>query len=1210
MQERKPLPHLKSIAFCVPALCRFLGIDTLEEDLALFTENLDAGIAPDPKDIGALPIHSSIHTSQIPSALNPSLSQDREEVGNFTGHALQYLFSDGSVLFADQILYHPNALRVPNNLLPFYGNAKSYLKYYFLNTSEDANRDLLMDSLFVSVLLNASELQEGGASKLQIWLTPSLNPFENRPALQLKTIETIPLATPCWTLRPVEDAGSLGKLTLLFDPPANEGHILFKDFELAEKKRALFFHPYERSVAIVNNHLHPLRSKNNADLTHFNLEGHRFISALVQELNRSLVQASLAEMRPLSSRTILSSDVNFQIWLASEGSIQFCRQLKSLDVNVWNFPTSLLSLANGLNYGLSATFSQKHSALVQVRRGIKRDRDLKVLRHVGFFSYLVFETATFINRFSLVDVIPERDIQEFLVQLMGKLGKLLYEIERKAGLISLSSPQLLDHLCSTKVIESIHTYVYLLIQESKTGTDSIFTDEGEIQIRGGFNAILQLLRALLHKVAAQSKGACFLKARLGLFSGLLEKDKVSFDEISVESTRMPVVASGNIHQAYLLSNAWLPAKGILHALLSLRTKGFEIFYENLPLGEMDMSEFKAEFRLSESEETTEDPANQGTIDWFELHPQFFFKGIEIDPAQLKRLSHEGVLEFQGKIFLIQNKNLPSVKRLEHFWSKIQSISQGPLSRKRGDSFLKLPKSQILEMLALRASGVSVVGQSERWIKICEFYDALNQDRPNLIIPPTVHAELKDYQHRGVRWLLDLYELGLGGILADDMGLGKTIQTLAFLEVLRTRNELGLVLIVVPTSLTYNWITESKKFTPEIPMQIFQSKLRDKILENMAENKDQVLICTYGLFTEHQELLEKQKWNILIFDEAQHLKNITAKRTTASRSISAHFKFCLTGTPLENHLGEFYSLVDLVVSGSLGDLSTFRTKFVTPESLNLEDVQFLKLKIRPLVLRRTKNEVLAELPPKMETTIKLPFEKKQEKIYRDIALSWNEKVKDSILNQGEAKSQLLMLTALLRLRQACSDPGSIPNVRYTEDPPKMTILIEALNGVAESGESALVFTQFLYTFERIKNQIAKHPKIKLFCLHGGTSRTDREKILKGFQESAEGAVLLMTLKTGGVGLNLTKASYVFHLEPWWNPAVEDQATDRTYRIGQQKPVQVYRYLMRESVEEKIEILKARKSAKFNALFSSSENESELISASNHLSQADFEYLLSP
>ena len=612
---------------------------------------------------------------------------------------------------------------------------------------------------------------------------------------------------------------------------------------------------------------------------------------------------------------------------------------------------------------------------------------------------------------------------------------------------------------------------------------------------------------------------------------------------------------------------------------------------------MSQHDFVSEFFLREPE----------SIDWFELHPKFFFQGLEINPDHLEKISKDGILEFQGKMYLIPSKSIPNLKRLETFWAKIQATATPAQKKKRGDdTYIKLPRSQTLELLALRAQGVKIHGGT-RWDKICAFYDELGKPRSGISVPTSVRAEVKPYQKVGIQWLCDLYDLELGGILADDMGLGKTLQTLAFLEILRLRGDMQHALVIVPTSLTYNWNSESAKFTPEIPVIIFQSKLKPAMNEFLEKNKHGFVICTYGLFTEHQEYFEKHNWNILIFDEAQNLKNMHAKRTTASRSIQARFKLSLTGTPLENHLGEFYSLLDLVCAGSLGELSTFREKFVTPEVIDAHEVRYLRLKAKPLILRRTKSEILSELPPKAESTVKLPFEVKQEKIYRDIALSWNEKVKGSIMGEGESKSQILMLTALLRLRQACSDPGSIPHVDYKEAPPKLTMLLEAVSEITESGESALVFTQFLHTFDRIKEHLGLK-KIPFFSLHGGTSRVDRERALKNFQDYPAGSVLLMTLKTGGVGLNLVKASYVFHLEPWWNPAVENQATDRVHRIGQQKPVQVYKYLMRESVEEKIELLKERKTARFHQLFSSEETV-EQVSGSSMLSQEDFEYLLS-
>ena len=272
---------------------------------------------------------------------------------------------------------------------------------------------------------------------------------------------------------------------------------------------------------------------------------------------------------------------------------------------------------------------------------------------------------------------------------------------------------------------------------------------------------------------------------------------------------------------------------------------------------------------------------------------------------------------------------------------------------------------------------------------------------------------------------------------------------------------------------------------------------------------------------------------------------------------------------------------------------------------------LKLKIKPLLLRRNKKEILSELPEKQETKISIAFEEKQKEIYRDIALSYNQRVKDTIeandTASGKASVQLQMLTALLRLRQACSDPGALPNVKYPHVPPKLSTLLESISEIVESGESALVFTQFLQTLEHTA-KILRNANIPVYVLHGAVPTKQRQLILAEFNGNSKGAVLLMTLKTGGVGLNLTKASYVFHLEPWWNPAVENQASDRAHRLGQTKAVQVFRYIMHESLEEKIELLKHRKGNKFLALLDTAEKVKDIEASSGALSKEDFNLLL--
>ena len=694
----------------------------------------------------------------------------------------------------------------------------------------------------------------------------------------------------------------------------------------------------------------------------------------------------------------------------------------------------------------------------------------------------------------------------------------------------------------------------------------------------------------------------------------------------------------------------------LLTLQPLTAHGFEFYFNGRKLKELSQNEFTTEMNLLD--EVKAKPSNlevsgpyidqdgiqgsgekkialnYGRLDWFELHPKFFLHGVELKLAEAQSLMRDGMIEYSGQYYLIPAGRLPSLRKLSDFWLRLQQGKKATSeSRANGQPIYHVAKSQVLEMLALRSSGIPVQGGS-RWQEICSFYDSLSQrdqssqENPNqrakqpFVLPTTIRGQLKSYQEIGVERLYDLYRLGLGAILADDMGLGKTLQALAMLEKLRVEERLGHALIIVPTSLTYNWLSESEKFTPELPMIGFSAKTKASVADFLRQHSQGVVLTTYGLLQEHKEHFQQVKWNLAIFDEAQNLKNITAQRTTTARALNANVKICLTGTPLENHLGELYSLLDLVVPGCLGEFDQFQKTYVNAPSIVFADIEYLKLKCRPLILRRTKREILLELPEKQESRVVLPFEEKQKKIYRDIAISYNEKIRQAVADGGEANCQLQMLTALLRLRQACSSPGALPGVKYAQIPPKIEALIESLTEIVESGESALVFTQFIHTLEGVTSCLRK-ADIPVFELHGGMTRDQREQALQKFHEIQGGAVLVMTLKTGGVGLNLTKASYVFHLEPWWNPAVENQATDRAHRLGQKRSVQVYRYIMHDSVEEKIEKLKVQKQQRFDVMFTQSENslnsEEELsdqdfkgsqrvAGQASHLSQADFSFLL--
>jgi superfamily II DNA or RNA helicase len=1216
------LPKLTSIVFYPGPLLSLSGVELQTQDIYL--ETLPAGTRPEPKDFDPFLVKSGISTHEVPTCFGSSPHQNdltwRYPPGaKDLADSIQYVFSDGVTIDVSEILYHPYCIRLPSSLLPLSSqirtrvNQTPWLKMLSKEILSNWSDLRLAEQCLLSILFEAHQIakRRPEADPLLLWITDQKDPTEKRKACAIKEIDLLQNWQSGWALETSSaHRDEDGQAQISFQEiPAKPGGIILENLELNPQEGTLHFHPYQRTLEVGLKTLFSsedsLPPSSSIQPLTFPLTGHQSIEKMIDAINEKLTRQGFKTVIVLDHYKIPSSQIKTHVNLEKTGEFYFCRafEVKNNLFQIWNLPSISDSIIKGLEGGIGATTGTDHRSYAQDRRGQRRDRDLKILKHSGAFALMTLETLSYLFKKKTFEGKPIHRLEDFFQLLFAKLGVLLFDIEKKAGFIDLSPPPPLDKLCSKNVIELIKKTILNWLDQAEQNEERIFTSLGVICLEGGIPSAFQLFYEILARVATNSRGTCFLKIRAGVFANFFHLSHTpALANLCVKIN--PIAEkSSTFAQAYLPIGQWLSLQQILHTILPLRHHEIQLEYAGLPLNEMSIDDFRPEFNLVEHQEPS---AEDQSIDWFELHPKFFFKGVEIGAQNLERLSREGVLEFQGKVYLIQNKNLPSVRRLEAFWAKIQGSQPAQTKRKTNETFLLLPKNQTLEMLALRASGVQVHGE-KRWQEICQFYDTLGQAREPVQIPSSLHAELKPYQKSGVRWLLDLYHLGLGGVLADDMGLGKTIQILAFLECLRTEDKMGRVLIVVPTSLTYNWISESNRFTPDLPIQIFQSKSKDDFLDYSQKNKNFAVVCTYGLFTEHQEFFETQKWNALVFDEAQNLKNISAKRTTASRKIAARFKVCLTGTPLENHLGEFYSLLDLTVSGSLGDLSEFRQKFVNVDYLDPADIKYLRLKAKPLVLRRTKAEILKELPPKIESTIKLPFEKKQEKIYRDIALSWNEKVKDAILNQGEARSQILMLTALLRLRQACSDPGSIPNVKYAEQPPKITVLLEALQEITASGESALVFTQFIRTFDRIKAEMTRQ-KIQNYSLHGGTSRPERERILKEFQEFKKGSVLLMTLKTGGVGLNLVKASYVFHLEPWWNPAVENQATDRAHRIGQQRPVQVYRYLMKESVEEKIEILKERKSARFNAIFSATENEIGIETSDARLTQSDFEYLL--
>jgi len=1096
---------------------------------------------------------------------------------------LRYNFSNGVQISAKEILRHPYQKITPRDLLPQAKAPAAVFSQWPLTQQKEhlfVSQSLRELEEIVQALLGAvaAKARQG---QVDLYLQTRNQPHK---ALKIKDIQFDPGADLDWRVEFVEKNELHAEFKLI--SALKKPFFFFESFALEPTEGILLVHPWQREWSRVNELMASLLGPDEewkpaaGEMPCLEIEGEMETRSVLKHLrSRSIPVRITGDTQTLGSQQSVTD-----ILLDETGSFRLQHRArvpeqKDLVREGWT-PRSLLFLKT-LSLGLPFLMNtEARDAAGRSRR--KRDWDMKLLKHLGILQYLMMETLSVYFDNSLSDGrVVEKD--KIFASLAENIQALLIS---GSGTI-LTKEMSLPELCSQSVLNFFDVFVGKVLEAVKT-PESFYSEQGEVILEGVVEREFRLIHELLKKLALSSGGEAFKKSRTSFLSKIWDGDP----EKDIYLKKMP------FYMPKLKKDvAEIPAT--LETLQLLIPFNFQIFFKGQPLEELSDDDFKVDFFLQSE-------ASQGDFNWFELNPRFFLKGQEVNPEEMSHFGSGGVIEFEGRIYLVPKKQVPSLRRLEKFWQKLQKGKKDSGKKVGSEKIYQLPRHQVLELLALRSSGYGIRGDHE-WKKLCDFYDHLGTKTRELVVPHTIKAELKSYQVLGVQWLQDLYNLRLGALLADDMGLGKTLQTLTFLEDLRLKNDLGQVLIVVPSSLIFNWQNEIEKFTPGLPMVVFSNKDKDAIGKRLENKEELLVISTYGLLMEHENFLTQYHWKVLIFDEAQNLKNITTKRTSSARSLNAYFKICLTGTPMENHYGEFYSLVDLLVPGSLGKIEDFRRQFVNTEIISREQIDDLKLKMKPLLLRRTKKEILDQLPEKQETKVSIAFEERQKEIYRDIALSYNQKVQETLLTQGEASVQLQMLTALLRLRQACSDPAALPNIRYDKVPPKLEALMDSLSEIVESGESALVFTQFLQTLEHTA-KILRAANIPVFVLHGGVPTKQRQKILSDFNNTAGGAILVMTLKTGGVGLNLTKASYVFHLEPWWNPSVENQATDRAHRLGQNKAVQVFRYIMHESLEEKIELLKERKQRKFETLFTTTEKDIEIGAGSAALTKEDFDLLL--
>ena len=527
---------------------------------------------------------------------------------------------------------------------------------------------------------------------------------------------------------------------------------------------------------------------------------------------------------------------------------------------------------------------------------------------------------------------------------------------------------------------------------------------------------------------------------------------------------------------------------------------------------------------------------------------------------------------------------PILKMLKNLYNSEGSVT---LSRYDAADFIELQNAA--EALGMRWFGDTKLAQLGRKLK--NFGGV--QDIP---VPDILKGELRHYQQDGLNWLQFLREYGLAGILADDMGLGKTLQTLSYIAYEKSVGRLDKpMLVIAPTSLMFNWQNEAEKFCPSLNVLLLHGHNRKKRFADIA--KADLVLTTYALLPRDKEELLSHEYHSVILDEAQYIKNSKSKVNAIACQLRSEHRFCLSGTPLENHLGELWSLFNFLMPGVLKSQKEFNSFYRYPieKGGDEERQSALAQKLKPFMLRRTKDLVAKELPPKTEIIRRCELEKQQRDLYETIRLAMHDKVQSAIANKGFNRSHIVVLEALLKLRQVCCAPALLKDNELAGniESAKLEQLMDMLVELIEEGRKILLFSQFTEMLKIIEGRL-QEKNIGYVKLTGQTK--DRATPIQEFQDG-DVPLFLISLKAGGTGLNLTAADTVIHYDPWWNPATENQATDRAHRIGQDKPVFVYKLVAKDTVEEKILALQERKQAIADGIYNESAKEAGQLTAAD-------------
>ena len=609
----------------------------------------------------------------------------------------------------------------------------------------------------------------------------------------------------------------------------------------------------------------------------------------------------------------------------------------------------------------------------------------------------------------------------------------------------------------------------------------------------------------------------------------------------------------------------------------------------------------------------DEPAEAGNA-WFELELGIVVnrKRVPLLPV-LVQLIRSTPLDFNPEVLAFHGEadqmlaTLPDGLRVALPWGRVKPIlsTLGELyfnDKIKSKVRLSTLDAARLEELARGAAFNWTGGERlrETGRKLSQFGKVKKVDAPK-----GLQATLRDYQLDGLAWMQFLREYDLGGILADDMGLGKTVQTIAHIL---TEKEAGRLtapaLVIAPTSLMANWMEESARFAPDLKVLLLQGKERMDLFDQI--DKADIVLTTYALLPRDEEKLREHEYHLVILDESHYIKNTRSKAAQTAGSLNARHRLCLSGTPLENHLGELWSQFHFLLPGLLGDEKTFNSQFRHPIERQDDPVRraLLNRRIKPFLLRRTKDNVAKELPQKTEMIRRIEISGPQRDLYETVRLAMDKKVREEIDRKGVARSQIVILEALLKLRQVCCDPRLVKAMTAKKNTAavsaKLTDLMQMVDDLLGEGRKILVFSQFTSMLGLIEEELDAR-NIPYAILTGETR--DRSAQVAAFQQGAV-PIFLISLKAGGVGINLTAADTVIHYDPWWNPAAENQATDRAWRIGQDKPVFVYKLIAKGTLEEKIQLLQQKKSELAQSILA--EGESQKMA----LTQEDLQAIFAP